>query len=73
MYQGKGYHAPLKAIIIDAIFREVYSTKGEEIDNIEDAFKLPDNLKKFLAAKTIKEAGQKSSSIVETNTTCCGS
>lgn len=52
-YQGKEYTVPPKAMIIEAILREVYggSIKKQE----EQEYFLPDNLKKFYEAMKIKQ------------------
>lgn len=51
VYQGKEYTAPPKAMIIDAIFREVYD--GAKVNQPEPskAGAVPDNLKRFFAAR----------------------
>lgn len=56
MYQGKEYAIPPKAMIIEAILREVYGTSGEIMNVSDENFNLPDNLKKFYARMREKEA-----------------
>ena len=54
IYNGKEYNVPPKAMIIDAIFREIYNgsgpsqTNGDE--NKNNNYELPKNLKKFFEA-----------------------
>jgi hypothetical protein len=53
LYEGKEYTVPPKAMIIDAILREVYSNEKTSEDtsvNNEETFELPENLKKFFEA-----------------------
>ena len=49
MYKGKEYNAPPKAMIIDAILREVYSDKNVLLsDGVDrEAYQLPENLRRF--------------------------
>jgi len=53
VYQGKEYTVPPKAMIIEAILKEVYggSIKKQE----EQEYSLPDNLKKFYESMKIKQ------------------
>lgn len=55
VYQGKEYSTPPKAMIIDAILREVYggATGAPQAPSKTEA--LPDNLKRFFAAMRKKE------------------
>jgi hypothetical protein len=50
IYNGEEYNVPPKAMIIDAILREIYSNNGSS-DNNEDKneqkYELPRNLQKF--------------------------
>jgi hypothetical protein len=48
-YQGKEYTAPPKAMIIEAILKEVYGS-GLGDKQIEAEYSLPDNLHKFYSA-----------------------
>lgn len=49
IYQGQEFSAPPKAMIIEAILKEVYGGKGfKEVKN--DSYTLPENLKAFYAA-----------------------
>lgn len=56
-YQGKEYTAPPKGMIIDAILREVYGGSKKNIDTSSKTKDVPENLKKFFAAKERKEKG----------------
>lgn len=47
VYQGKEYTIPPKAMIVDAILREVYGTGGKSSQKTNEDFVLPDNLKRF--------------------------
>ncbi|HHV97264.1 MAG TPA: DUF2703 domain-containing protein, partial [Clostridiaceae bacterium] len=49
IYEGKEYNVPPKAMIIDAILREVYSDKKAQSNDIVDreAYQLPENLRRF--------------------------
>ena len=49
VYKGKEYNIPPKAMIIDAILREVYSDKQGQLNDRADskAYQLPDNLRRF--------------------------
>jgi O-phosphoseryl-tRNA(Cys) synthetase len=46
VYQGKEYTVPPKAMIIDAVLREVYGNAGVSAEPVND-FVVPDNLKHF--------------------------
>jgi hypothetical protein len=48
VYQGKEYTVPPKAMIIEAILKEVYGESSKELEETE--YSLPDNLKKFYEA-----------------------
>ena len=48
VYQGKEYTVPPKAMIIEAILKEVYGRDSKEQEVAE--YSLPDNLKKFYEA-----------------------
>lgn len=48
VYQGKEYTVPPKAMIIEAILKEVYGGGSKEQEEAE--YSLPDNLKKFYEA-----------------------
>lgn len=55
VYQGKEYEAPPKGMIIDAILREVYGgTKSSTDYPAARAGNVPENLKRFFAAKSKK-------------------
>ncbi len=49
IYKGKEYDVPPKAMIVDAILREVYGDINTSLENEEDKerYQLPENLKKF--------------------------
>ncbi len=52
IYKGKEYNVPPKAMIVDAILREVY-TDTETLSNEEtfkESYKLPENLERFFAS-----------------------
>lgn len=53
-YQGKEYTAPPKAMIIDAVLREVYGGTKEKSETKMNT-DVPENLKKFFAAKRRKD------------------
>ena len=64
MYQGKEYNVPPKAMIIEAILKEVYgSNSGNNI--VEQEYIIPENLKRFYSAMKSRKQEIKSS--------CCGS
>lgn len=48
IYQGKEHNTPPKAMIIEAILKEVYGTHSG--DKIETPYSVPDNLKKYYNA-----------------------
>jgi hypothetical protein len=50
VYQGKEYTSPPKAMIVDAILKEVYGSGTQEAKPEAPPFVLPDNLKKFYQA-----------------------
>ncbi|MDN5326124.1 MAG: hypothetical protein PWP41_820 [Moorella sp. (in: firmicutes)] len=56
-YQGKDYTVAPKAMTIDVILREVYGGSKEAIKPKEQTQDIPENLKRFFAAKQKKEAG----------------
>ena len=51
LYQGKEYTQPPKAMIIEAILKEVYG--GKSIKQAEKEYTIPDNLKKFYDAMKV--------------------
>lgn len=65
IYQGKEYTVPPKAMIIEAILKEVYG-KNDDI-NAEKEYIMPENLKKFYAAMNEKNNNKK------TGNSCCSS
>ena len=54
-YQGKEYTAAPKAMIIEAILREVYGGSKESSDRPPQGGDVPNNLKQFFAAKHREE------------------
>ena len=50
IYQNNEYTTPPKAMIIEAILREVYGDPHTPSQNKQTAFEVPDNLKKFFIA-----------------------
>ncbi|HAA89880.1 MAG: hypothetical protein XD63_0900 [Thermoanaerobacterales bacterium 50_218] len=60
VYQGKEYTVPPKAMIIDAILREVYGGKKDPSQSLPQTGDIPENLKRFFSARREKEkrAGQ---------------
>lgn len=63
VYQGKEYTVPPKAMIIEAILKEVYGGEGERSEKKQE-YVLPPNLKKFYAAMKEKKGDKPSP--------CCG-
>ena len=57
VYHGKEYSAPPKAMIIEAILREVYGTPDKQ-GGSKKAYRLPDNLKKFFASMHGKQEAE---------------
>ena len=49
VYKGKEYNVPPKAMIIDAILREVYGNTEKISDNEvnKKSYQLPENLRRF--------------------------
>jgi len=64
-YNGKEYNVPPKAMVIDAILREIYNGSGglsqteEDVNKRQDNYKLPGNIKKFFAAMRDKDEKQR--------------
>ena len=65
VYQGKEYTIPPKAMIIEAILKEVYGNKSG--DNEEKEFKLPENLKHFYESMKVNIKR------TQTKDSCCSS
>lgn len=57
VYQGKEYNVPPKAMIIEAILKDVYGRSQEVPEGTPRTTDIPDNLKRFFAAKRNKEHG----------------
>jgi hypothetical protein len=55
VYQGREYTVPPKGMIIDAILREVYGGPAGAVHGPSKMETLPDNLKRFFAARRKKE------------------
>lgn len=72
VYQGKEYTVPPKAMIIEAILKEVYG--GVSSNTTEQEYIMPDNLKRFYAAMQNKQSGKTDSKLLQSeNDGCCGS
>lgn len=70
VYEGKEYWAPPKAMIIQAIMSEAYGGTKQTVEVPPTSTELPDNLKRFFAAK--EELGSKgSSSCCSSSSDCC--
>ena len=72
VYQGKEYSVPPKAMIIEAILKEVYGNNSAHEE--EKQYCIPENLKRFYAAMKEKtENTQKKSSCCSSNSkkSCC--
>ncbi|UCH51364.1 MAG: DUF2703 domain-containing protein, partial [Chloroflexota bacterium] len=63
VYEGKEYWAPPKAMIIEAIMSEAYGGTKQNVKTPTPSIELPDNLKRFFAAK--EELGS------EDGSNCC--
>ena len=55
VYQGKEHAVPPRGLIIEAVLREVYREPGEAAVKPAPLAELPENLKKFFAAKKGKQ------------------
>jgi O-phosphoseryl-tRNA(Cys) synthetase len=62
VYQGQEYTVPPKAMIVEAILKEIYGGEGNK--KAETPYSLPQNLKNFYEAKKTKEEKKE--------TPCCG-
>jgi hypothetical protein len=60
VYHGKEYPAPPKAMIIEAILREVYGRPNEKQEVDKKVYRLPDNLRKFFASMQGKQGVEQS-------------
>ena len=54
IYQGKEYSSPPKAMIIEAILKEVYGEKSEKQEKKKE-YVIPENLKKFYKSRRSKQ------------------
>jgi len=52
VYQGKEYSVPPKAMIVEAVLKEVYGSK--EVHPVDSPYVMPDNLKKFFSITSTK-------------------
>lgn len=57
IYRGQTFHTPPRAMIIDAILREVYAGPGERPEPLPPPAEIPEAMKKFFAARRRKVAG----------------
>ncbi|MEW6182512.1 MAG: DUF2703 domain-containing protein [Bacillota bacterium] len=74
VYQGKEYTVPPKAMIIEAILKEVYGGVSHPANSTEKEYVMPDNLKRFYAAMKNKQSDKMESKTLQTkNNCCCGS
>ncbi|MDQ0285408.1 hypothetical protein J2Z49_000509 [Desulfofundulus luciae] len=55
VYQGREYTVPPKGLIVDAILREIYGGPAGAVHGPSKIKALPDNLKRFFAARRNKE------------------
>ncbi|RXT03892.1 DUF2703 domain-containing protein [Ammoniphilus sp. CFH 90114] len=60
VYEGNEYTEAPKALIMNAILKEVYGAKESQNNEVKDSYVVPDNLKKFFAAKYKKSTQVKS-------------
>jgi len=65
VYQGHEYTVPPKAMIIEAILREVYGGGKEVSNDTQWQGDIPDNLKRFFAARRKKENTMKTTLKIE--------
>lgn len=54
IYQGKEYSSPPKAMIIEAILKEVYGEKSEKQEKKKE-YVIPENLRKFYKSRRSKQ------------------
>ena len=74
VYQGKDYTVPPKAMIIEAMLKEVYGGVRHTSNTTEQEYIMPDNLKRFYAAMQNKQSGKTGSKVLPSgNDCCCGS
>lgn len=60
VYHGKEYTSPPKAMIIEAILREVYGSPNEGQEVNKKDYRLPDNLRKFFMSMHGKQGAEQS-------------
>lgn len=58
IYNGEEYTVPPKAMIVEAILKEVYGNTNHAVNQDIGIFDLPDNLKNFFKALSAKQAFQ---------------
>lgn len=70
VYQGKEYNVPPKAMIIEAILKEIYGGNGGE-STVEQEYVIPKNLKQFYSAMESKKQEIKSPCCASSGSTGC--
>jgi hypothetical protein len=60
VYHGKEYTVPPKAMIIEAILREVYGSSDKKQEMNKKDYRLPDNLRKFFTSMHVKQEAEQS-------------
>ena len=58
VYHGKEYTSPPKAMIIEAVLREVYGSSDEKQEMDKKSYRLPDNLRKFFTSMYAKQRAE---------------
>ena len=72
VFHGQEYTAAPKAMIVDAILREVYGNAALSQPTLIEASELPENLRRFFAGKTKKAETEASACCSSAEqTTCC--
>jgi len=76
VYQGVEHEVPPKAMIVEAVLREVFSPEQNRSTTVPAEFALPDNLKRFFQSReSAAGAGQCCGSVAKsggpTRTRCC--
>ncbi|MDP2857674.1 MAG: DUF2703 domain-containing protein [Bacillota bacterium] len=51
VHEGVEYTTPPKAMVVEAVLREVFGRAGEQAGQAQGPFEVPDNLKRFFAAR----------------------
>jgi len=70
VYQGQEYTVPPKAMLIEAILKEVYGGAGGR-NSVAQDYALPENLKHFYASMKGKEQARESSCCGSSGSSCC--